>query len=214
MTNKSKPNYHRETLLHKQGFDIIAGVDEVGRGPLAGPVTAAAVVINRSNMPDGLDDSKRLSTKNREALFSQIMESSLVGIAHASVEEIDKINILQASLLAMKRAFSMLKSQPDYALIDGNTIPDSLAFPATAIVKGDRKSVSIAAASIVAKISRDRIMTELSRLNPGYGWENNSGYPTKEHLIALRDIGVTPHHRRSFRPVHNILYKKYSALNK
>ena len=130
----------------------------------------------------------------------------MVSIIHVSAEDIDRLNILQASLLAMRRAAEGLATLPDYALIDGNKLPQGLPCAASALVKGDSKSVSIAAASIVAKISRDRLMTALGRENPGYGWEKNAGYPTKEHLLALRDLGVTPHHRRSFRPVHNILY--------
>jgi ribonuclease HII len=201
-----KPDYSEETLLYGEGFRAICGIDEVGRGPLAGPVTAAAVILDPNYIPEGLNDSKRLSEKQRERLYSLIIESSLVSIIHVSVEDIDRLNILQASLLAMRRAAEGLATLPDYALIDGNKLPQGLPCAASALVKGDSKSVSIAAASIVAKISRDRLMTALGRENPGYGWEKNAGYPTKEHLLALRDLGVTPHHRRSFRPVHNILY--------
>ena len=201
-----KPDYSEETRLYGEGFCAICGIDEVGRGPLAGPVTAAAVILDPNYIPEGLNDSKRLSEKQRERLYSLIIESSLVSIIHVSVEDIDRLNILQASLLAMRRAAEGLATLPDYALIDGNKLPQGLPCAASALVKGDSKSVSIAAASIVAKISRDRLMTALGRENPGYGWEKNAGYPTKEHLLALRDLGVTPHHRRSFRPVHNILY--------
>ena len=208
------PNYSEEIRLRLDGFDLIAGVDEVGRGPLAGPVTAAAVILDPDKIPGGLDDSKKLSAKKRQVVYTQILESSLVAVSHVSVEEIDRINILQASLLAMTRALSMLKKQPDFALIDGNKIPTGLSFPAKALIKGDSKSYSIAAASIVAKISRDRLMEKLSALNPGYEWEKNAGYPTKKHLFALRDIGVTPHHRLSFKPVHNILYKVSDKRNK
>ena len=201
-----KPDYSEETHLYREGFRAICGIDEVGRGPLAGPVTAAAVILDPNYIPEGLNDSKRLSEKQRERLYSLIIESSLVSIIHVSVEDIDRLNILQASLLAMRRAAEGLATLPDYALIDGNKLPQGLPCAASALVKGDSKSVSIAAASIVAKISRDRLMTALGRENPGYGWEKNAGYPTKEHLLALRDLGVTPHHRRSFKPVHNILY--------
>ncbi len=214
MVGKTLPNYSEEMRLRLDGFDLIAGVDEVGRGPLAGPVTAAAVVLDPDKIPAGLNDSKKLSAKKREIAYVQIMESSFVGIAHVSVKEIDRINILQASLLAMARSLSLLKRQPDFALIDGNKIPRGLPFPAKALVKGDNKSLSVAAASIVAKISRDRLMAELSVLNPGYGWEKNAGYPTKEHLFALRYIGVTPHHRLSFKPVHKILYNESEGKNK
>ena len=204
-----KPDYSEETSLYGEGFRAICGIDEVGRGPLAGPVTAAAVILDPNYIPEGLNDSKRLSEKQRERLYSLIIESSLVSIIHVSVEDIDRLNILQASLLAMRRAAEGLATLPDYALIDGNKLPQGLPCAASALVKGDSKSVSIAAASIVAKISRDRLMSALGRENPGYGWEKNAGYPTKEHLLALRDLGVTPHHRRSFRPVHNILYPLY-----
>ena len=203
-----KPDYSEETRLRRRRFRAVCGVDEVGRGPLAGPVTAAAVILNPNHIPEGLNDSKRLSEKQRERLYSLIINSSVVSVTHVSVEDIDRLNILQASLLAMLRAVEVLERTPDYALIDGNKIPQDLFCPATALVKGDSKSVSIAAASIVAKISRDRLMKALGRENPGYGWEKNVGYPTKEHFLALRDLGVTPHHRRSFKPVHNILYPK------
>lgn len=185
----------------------IAGVDEVGRGPIAGPVTAAAVVLDPSNIPDGLNDSKALSAKKREVLYDLIMASSDVCIAHASVEEIDEINILRASHLAMERAVAGLSQTPDHLLIDGNMIPRGLTGSTEAIIKGDAKSLSISAASIVAKICRDRIMWDLAQQFPGYGWETNAGYPSKSHKEALQNLGVTPHHRRSFKPVHNMLYQ-------
>ena len=201
-----KPDYSEETRLQRDGFHLVCGIDEVGRGPLAGPVTAAAVILNPTQIPEGLNDSKLLSEKKCERLYSLIINSSLVSVVHVSVEDIDRLNILQASLLAMRRAAEALEIIPDYALIDGNKIPQDLVCPATAVVKGDSKSVSIAAASIVAKISRDRLMKALGDDNPGYGWEKNAGYPTKEHLLALQHLGVNPYHRRSFKPVHNILY--------
>ena len=203
-----KPDYSEETRLKRDGFHSVCGIDEVGRGPLAGPVTAAAVILNPTNIPDGLNDSKLLSEKQRERLYSRIVSSSAVSVIHISVEDIDRLNILQASLLAMRRAAEALEITPDYALIDGNKIPQDLLCPATAVVKGDNKSVSIAAASIVAKISRDRLMKALGDENPGYGWEKNAGYPTREHLLALRHLGVSPHHRHSFKPVYNMLYPK------
>ena len=203
-----KPDYSEETRLKRDGFHSVCGIDEVGRGPLAGPVTAAAVILNPTNIPDGLNDSKLLSEKQRERLYSLIVSSSAVSVIHISVEDIDRLNILQASLLAMRRAAEALEITPDYALIDGNKIPQDLLCPATAVVKGDNKSVSIAAASIVAKISRDRLMKALGDENPGYGWEKNAGYPTREHLLALRHLGVSPHHRHSFKPVYNMLYPK------
>jgi ribonuclease HII len=204
------PDFSFESAALAAGASRVAGVDEVGRGPLAGPVTAAAVVLDPDNIPAGLNDSKKLSAKRREALYEAIMESALVSVAHASVEEIDEINILYASHLAMERAIAGLAPAPDQLLIDGNKVPKGLAIPAEAVIKGDGRSLSIAAASIVAKVTRDRIMVELSQQHPGYGWEQNAGYPSKSHILALQNLGVTPHHRRSFRPVHNILYQEKS----
>lgn len=184
----------------------MVGVDEVGRGPLAGPVTAAAVWLDPGSIPEGLNDSKKLTAAMRERLYDQLMAVADVCIAHASVVEIDEINILQASHLAMRRAIAGLRLPPDFLLIDGNRAPAGLTTPLLTIVKGDGKVLSIAAASIVAKVARDRIMCALACDFPGYGWESNAGYPTPVHKKALLDLGVTPHHRRSFRPVHNILY--------
>lgn len=203
----STPDFNLEGALIAQGLTRIAGVDEVGRGPLAGPVTAAAVVLNPAKIPEGLNDSKMLTARRREALLEVIMDSAEVSIAHASVEEIDAINILRASHLAMERAVAGLPRPPEHVLVDGNLIPRGLTIPATAIVKGDARCLSIAAASIVAKITRDAIMWDLAQQFPGYGWETNAGYPSKSHRLALQDLGVTPHHRRSFKPVHNILYQ-------
>ncbi len=201
------PDFSFEGALIAQGLTRIAGVDEVGRGPLAGPVTAAAVVLDPAALPEGLNDSKVLTARRREVLREAIMTSAEVSIAHASVAEIDDLNILRASHLAMERAIAGLARPPDHVLIDGNLIPRGLTLPATAIVKGDARSLSIAAASIVAKITRDAIMWDLAQQFPGYGWETNAGYPSKSHRLALQDLGVTPHHRRSFKPVHNILYQ-------
>ncbi|MFD0859618.1 ribonuclease HII [Roseovarius aquimarinus] len=203
----SAPDYSFETEARAAGARLIAGVDEVGRGPLAGPVTAAAVVLDPACIPEGLNDSKTLSETRRLVLREAILASAEVSIAHASVEEIDALNILRASHLAMERAVAGLPRRPDLTLIDGNMIPRGLDVPARAIVKGDALSVSIAAASIMAKICRDLVMRDLAQHYPGYGWETNAGYPSKRHIEALRDIGVTPHHRRSFKPVHNILYQ-------
>ena len=202
------PDYTYEALALSQGFTLIAGVDEVGRGPLAGPVTAAAVILDPAHIPVGLNDSKKLSANRREALYDELLACADVSVAHASVEEIDAINILRASHLAMERAVLGLRQTADIALIDGNLIPRGLSIPAQAIIKGDAASVSIAAASIVAKITRDRIMEALAQHFPGYGWETNAGYPSKSHKAALLNLGVTPHHRRSFKPVHNILYQE------
>ncbi|MBT8458650.1 MAG: ribonuclease HII [Boseongicola sp.] len=200
-----EPNFEEELRLLRAGFHVIAGVDEVGRGPLAGPVTAAAVVLEPDKIPEGLADSKKISARKREYLAEELAKVAHVSVAHASVEEIDELNILRASHLAMCRAVDRLNVQVDYALIDGNMIPRDLAIPATALIKGDGRSVSIAAASIVAKVVRDRIMVDLAQQHPGYGWEKNAGYPTKVHREAIQNLGVTPHHRRSFKTVHNML---------
>ena len=202
-----RPDDSLERDLRRLGHIRIAGVDEVGRGPLAGPVTAAAVILDPDHIPDGLNDSKKLTARRREVLEGLIAAHAVVSIAHASVEEIDRLNILRASHLAMERAVAGLNPAPDAVLIDGNLIPAGLTLTARAVVKGDSLSVSIAAASIMAKMCRDRIMVDLAQQHPGYGWETNAGYPSKSHKEALRNLGVTPHHRRSFRPVHNILYQ-------
>lgn len=199
------PDLEIETDARANGAQIIAGVDEVGRGPLAGPVTAAAVVLDLSRIPEGLNDSKKLSASRREALAAQIHADHAVGLAHVDVAEIDSLNILRASHVAMLRALAALPQQPDMVLVDGNLIPKDLSLPAQAIVKGDARSLSIAAASIVAKVARDAVMQDLAHAFPGYGWEKNAGYPTKAHKQALLDLGVTPHHRRSFAPIRNML---------
>lgn len=193
-------------LTHEMALGArVAGVDEAGRGPLAGPVAAAAVVLDPERIPPGLSDSKVLSATRRAALFELIHAQAQVGLGWASVDEIDTLNIRMASLLAMRRAVAALRIVPDAALIDGNVCPEDLPCRAVALVKGDAKSLSVAAASIIAKVARDRRMAELAQAHPGYGWEVNQGYPTAAHLAALQDMGVTPHHRRSFRPVYNIL---------
>ncbi|MHA7870057.1 MAG: ribonuclease HII [Salipiger thiooxidans] len=189
----------------------VAGVDEVGRGPLAGPVVAAAVVLDPRWVPPGLNDSKKLSAKRRARLSAWLWECAEVSIGTASVEEIDQLNILQASLLAMHRAVTGLESVPGHVLVDGRFLPPQLPCEATPIVKGDGRSVSIAAASVVAKIWRDRLMRDLAQHHPGYGWETNAGYGSKSHKQALQNLGVTPHHRRSFKPIHNILWQAQSA---
>ncbi|MEM9709179.1 MAG: ribonuclease HII [Pseudomonadota bacterium] len=200
-----RPNFDLEETLLSRGFLRVAGVDEVGRGPLAGPVTAAAVILDPSDIPEGLNDSKRLSSKRRDALLPEIATRAELSIGHASVEEIDEINILRAAHLAMLRALDGLSSKADHALIDGTMLPRGLGIPAHAVVKGDGRCLSIAAASIVAKCARDAIMVDLAQQHPGYGWETNMGYGAPAHLAALKDLGPTPHHRRSFRPVHNML---------
>jgi len=183
----------------------VCGVDEVGRGPWAGPVLAAAVILDPAQIPAGLNDSKKLTAARREALFEAISATALVAVGAASVAEIDRINILQASFLAMRRAVAGLSTPPAFALIDGNKIPPRLPCAARAIVKGDGRSLSIAAASIIAKVSRDRLMRALAATNPGYGWETNMGYGTKAHQAGLAKRGVTPHHRVSFKPIHKML---------
>ncbi|MHA7875514.1 ribonuclease HII [Roseivivax sp.] len=193
------------------GAGRVAGVDEVGRGPLAGPVVAAAVVFDPARLPEGLADSKRLTAKRREALALALRETAELGIGMASVDEIDEINILRASHLAMLRAVAALPAPPEALLIDGNMIPEGCPHPARAIVKGDARSVSIAAASILAKSARDALMRDLAQQFPGYGWETNAGYPSKSHKAALQNLGVTPHHRKSFAPVHKILWQGKKA---
>ncbi|WP_368345306.1 ribonuclease HII [Pelagovum sp. HNIBRBA483] len=204
------PDFSFEREHMASGARWVVGIDEVGRGPIAGPVTAAAIILDPENIPDGLNDSKKLSIRRRERLFAEILETAVVGVAHASVDEIDELNILRASHLAMERACSLLSISPSMALIDGNLVPKGLRIPSVAIVRGDARSQSIAAASIVAKVTRDKIMVDLEQQYPGYDWAKNAGYPTKAHLEALRNIGVTPHHRRSFKPVHNMLYQEKS----
>lgn len=187
---------------------LVAGIDEAGRGPLAGPVVAAAVILDLSCLSDallhGLDDSKRLSRPTRESLFEMLATCSRVGVGHADVAEIDHVNILQATLLAMARAVAALGVQPDAVLVDGNRAP-ALSCVAHCVVGGDGRCLSVAAASVVAKVTRDRWMGEIARLYPGYGWERNAGYGTAEHRMAIARLGVTPHHRRSFAPVHSML---------
>ena len=180
------------------------GVDEVGRGPLAGPVIAAAVILDRKNIPEGINDSKKIPKAKRILLAEKIKENSIYAYGAASEIEIDEINILQASLLAMKRASDRLSVVPKTTLIDGNFKPD-IKNNTISIIKGDSKSVSIAAASILAKVYRDEIMLKYSKQFPEYGFQTNSGYGTKEHLSALKNYGITPIHRKSFKPVHNIL---------
>ncbi|MEM6728699.1 MAG: ribonuclease HII [Pseudomonadota bacterium] len=205
---KPAPDFSFEDQARAGGYAVVAGVDEAGRGPLAGPVTAAAVILDRASVPEGLTDSKALSRKQREALFEEIDGSGVWALGTASVAEIDDLNILRASHLAMERAVSALPRLPDLCLIDGHLLPASLPCLAQAIVKGDARSQSIAAASIMAKVCRDRVMYDLAQHHPGYGWETNVGYPSKSHISALRDLGVTPHHRRSFKPVRNILWQE------
>lgn len=180
---------------------LIAGVDEVGRGPLAGPVVTAAVILDPNKPIEGLTDSKKLSEKKREQLEPIIMENAFAwAIGRAEPEEIDRINILQATLVAMQRAVEGLSVYPQHALVDGNKAP-KLACPVTTIIKGDQSEQAIAAASILAKVARDREMVAMEEVYPGYGFAKHKGYPTKQHQQALIELGVTPIHRRSFSPV-------------
>ncbi len=178
----------------------LAGVDEAGCAPLAGPVVAAAVVLDRTRFPRGIDDSKKLPIEAREALYGRLAKVARIGVGIASVEEIDSINIYWARMLAMSRAVEALGFEPAWVLVDGNATP-RWQRPSKAIVAGDTKCRSIAAASIIAKVTRDRIMADHARTYPGYGWETNRGYPTPEHIRALDRQGLTPLHRRSFAPV-------------
>jgi ribonuclease HII len=182
---------------------IIAGVDEVGRGSLIGPVYAAAVILNNSINKKILKDSKSLTKHKREILFTYIKKNSIWAIGQASVKEIEKINILHASLLAMKRAVVKLKKKPELVLIDGNKLPDLKNYNLKNIIKGDQKIPSISAASIIAKVSRDKVITKLSKKFKNYGWDTNFGYGTKEHLKALKKFGITKHHRKTFSPIIN-----------
>ncbi|HFD79401.1 MAG TPA: ribonuclease HII [Gammaproteobacteria bacterium] len=194
-----------ELLRLQRSVSRLAGVDEVGRGPLAGPVVAAAVVLNPARPIDGLRDSKKLSERRREALAREIRERALAwSLGRAEVEDIDRINILQASLLAMQRAVAGLSLTPQLVLVDGNRCP-RLEVPARAVVRGDDRVAAISAASILAKVSRDHEMVELDRRYPGYGLARHKGYPSKAHLEALQQLGVSPVHRRSYAPVRKLL---------
>lgn len=198
-------------LLELPTRGLIAGVDEVGRGPLCGPVVTAAVILDPQRPIEGLKDSKKLSEKKREALAQQIREQALAWcVARADVAEIDQLNILHATMLAMRRAVEGLSVQPDIALIDGNRCPQ-LDVPCQAVVKGDDQVPAIAAASILAKVARDNEMVELDRQYPGYGIAGHKGYPTPKHLKALAELGATPAHRRSFKPVQQSLLARGEA---
>ena len=190
--------YAAEKTLHGEGVALVCGVDEAGRGPLAGPVCAAAVILPEGAVLSGLDDSKKLTEKKREELYDEIMTAAVAwGIAFASVEEIEELNILNAALLAMNRAIAQLDPTPDLALIDGNTTR-SIAVPARAVVGGDGKCACIAAASVLAKVTRDRYMRELAEKYPQYGFDKHKGYGTKAHYAAVDEYGLCPAHRPSF----------------
>jgi ribonuclease HII len=189
--------------LEKVHPDPVAGVDEAGCAPLAGPVVAAAVILDRSRFPRGIDDSKALPEPAREALYAKLTRVCAWGVGIATVEEIDTLNIYWARMLAMERAVAQLGCEPAMVLVDGNRCP-RWNWPSVAIVDGDAKCRSIAAASIIAKVTRDRMMAEYAREHPGYGWERNKGYPTPEHRRALAELGPTPLHRKSFAPVRQL----------
>ena len=191
-------DYTYEHNAYLRGFTAVCGIDEAGRGPLAGPVCAAAVLLPEGLVIDGLNDSKKLSEKKRELLFPVIQENALAfGIGFADEKEIDEINILQATFLAMRRAFNAMQRRCDYVLVDGNRMPP-MPVPGETVVKGDAKSPSIAAASILAKVSRDRVMLEYAKQYPEYQFEKHKGYGTKAHVEALHAFGPSPIHRRTF----------------
>ncbi|OJG81837.1 ribonuclease HII [Enterococcus ratti] len=193
-----------EQLAYKQGYEWIAGIDEVGRGPLAGPVVAAAVILPRNEQILGLNDSKQLSEKKRELLYDQIQQKAVaIGIGIINEAKIDEVNIYEASKLAMIQAVEKLAVTPSYLLIDAMTL--NLSIPQTKLIKGDARSISIAAASIIAKVYRDNLMKKYDQLYPGYGFGHNAGYGTKEHLKGLAQQGITPIHRKTFAPVKNYL---------
>ena len=198
------PDLTLEHAARARGALRVCGVDEVGRGPWAGPVTACAAIL-RGPLPPGLDDSKKVSAKRRLAMEPWLRECCLWSVGEASVDEIDALGIRRATHLAMRRAVEGLGLRPDAALVDGNDLPD-LPCPGLPVVGGDGRSLSIAAASVLAKTWRDRGMVARAQRHPGYGWERNMGYGTPEHREGLRRHGVTPHHRRSFAPIHKMLY--------
>lgn len=207
---KTSPDFSLESAA---GVSPVCGVDEAGRGPLAGPVVAAAVVLDPKCMPEGIDDSKRLAASRRTALAGRLRECADVSLGTASVEEIDRLNILGATMLAMRRAVEGLPHKPELAFIDGNRLPSDLCCEARTVVGGDRQSLSIAAASVMAKVHRDSLLHALALDHPGYGWERNAGYPTAEHLLALQRLGATRHHRRSFAPVREALAQDCAAAS-
>ena len=202
---RPRPDHVLETAFAVRHGSPVAGVDEAGRGPWAGPVVAAAVILDPADLPEGLDDSKRLSPARRAAALARIEAQAAVGLGVATVEEIDALNILRATETAMLRALGALPLAPAAVLVDGNRTPSGLMLPCEAVVGGDGRCLSIAAASIVAKVRRDEMMAELARQWSGYGWESNAGYGTAGHRAALDRLGITPAHRRSFAPIHKML---------
>ncbi len=193
------PDFEYEYFYKQKGYKFVCGVDEAGRGPLAGPVCAAAVILPEGVEIEGLNDSKKLTEKKREKLYDVIIEKALAySVAFASVEEIEAVNILNATYLAMNRAIEGLSQRPDFALIDGNRVPSGITVPCETVVKGDGKSCSIAAASVLAKVTRDRLLLEYAEKYPEYGFEAHKGYGTAAHYDAIRKYGVLPIHRMSF----------------
>lgn len=204
-SSPSKPHFKREKRLASQGLWPVAGIDEAGRGPLAGPVAAAAVILDPGNLPKGLNDSKLLSSEVREMLFDDIMQRAVaVAVAFSSAAEIDRINIRQATLSAMRRALASLSTAPSYVLVDGNDLPAKLVCAGETIVAGDASSLSIAAASIIAKVTRDRLMRRLCPHHPQYGFSQHFGYATKAHREAIARHGPSPFHRMTFSPLRMI----------
>lgn len=204
------PDFQFESSFITNSSDLIAGVDEAGRGPWAGPVVAGAVIFpdlkTTDFLAEKLNDSKKLTPAKREELFAALHQSgALIGCGSASVEEIDRLNILQATFLAMRRAVAALPAAPSFAVIDGNKVPPGLPCPARALIKGDALSLSVAAASIIAKVTRDRLMADLAKEFPYYGWEKNAGYGTKAHQNGLAEHGICIHHRKSYAPIREFL---------
>lgn len=197
----NKPDFTLERALMRDGYARVAGADEAGRGPLAGPVVAAAVILDPANTPKGLNDSKKLTAEQRNALYGEILATSLVAIASSSPGRIDDTDILKASLDAMRRAACNLALTPDFLLVDGRDVPPGLPFPGKAVVKGDQRSLSIAAASIIAKVTRDRMMDQAGQLYAEYGFEVHAGYATTFHRERIAEHGPCPLHRMSFRPL-------------
>ena len=196
------PTFARERALRSRGMRHVAGVDEAGRGPLAGPVCAAAVILDPADLPKGIDDSKRLTAARRAAAYDEIMARALaVALSFGSLAEIERLNIRGATLLAMRRAVSGLSLRPAHALVDGRDVPPGLPCPAQALVSGDALCLSIAAASIIAKVTRDRLMARLDALHPAYGFARNAGYGTRGHLAAIKAHGPCPWHRMGFAPL-------------
>jgi ribonuclease HII len=202
--------YKAERAAQAAGHSPVAGVDEAGRGPWAGPVVAAAVILDPDAIPDGIADSKALTETQRELIFDEICRTAQVGVGICSAAEIDTINILNATMAAMRAALTNLPVRPALALIDGNRVPGATV-PARAIIKGDATCLSIAAASIIAKVTRDRMMIELGRQHPGYGFERHKGYGTPEHQRGIAKLGVMDQHRKTFKPIRLALLEETSA---